>query len=66
MYLFALLAAWRTLKRSRPGAWVVEVTGLLDTSSWPRGMRVPPERVRDLTAGASPAGAELGTSQPEP
>jgi hypothetical protein len=24
----------------RPGAWVAEITGMLDLSSWPRGMRV--------------------------
>ena len=24
----------------RPGAWVAELTGLLDLSSWPAGMRV--------------------------
>ena len=24
----------------RPGAWVAELTGLLDLSSWPEGMRV--------------------------
>jgi hypothetical protein len=24
----------------RPGAWVAEITGLLDLSSWPEGMRV--------------------------
>ena len=26
--------------RSRPGAWVADITGLLDLSSWPAGMRV--------------------------
>ena len=26
--------------RSAPGAWVAELTGLLDLSSWPAGMRV--------------------------
>jgi hypothetical protein len=26
--------------QARPGAWVAELTGLLDLSSWPKGMRV--------------------------
>jgi hypothetical protein len=26
--------------QARPGAWVAEITGLLDLSSWPEGMRV--------------------------
>jgi Transposase DDE domain group 1 len=26
--------------QARPGAWVAEITGLLDLSSWPAGMRV--------------------------
>ena len=26
--------------RARPGAWVAEITGMLDLSSWPEGMRV--------------------------
>ncbi|SDJ25538.1 MULTISPECIES: IS1380 family transposase [Nocardiaceae] len=26
--------------KTRPGAWVTEVTGLLDLSGWPRGMRL--------------------------
>jgi hypothetical protein len=27
-------------RQVRPGAWVAEVTGMLDLSSWPKGMRV--------------------------
>jgi hypothetical protein len=26
--------------QARPGAWVAEITGMLDLSAWPRGMRV--------------------------
>jgi hypothetical protein len=27
-------------RQARPGAWVAEITGLLDLSAWPKGMRV--------------------------
>lgn len=32
--------------RPRPGAWVAELTGMLDLSSWPKGMRVIVRRER--------------------
>jgi Transposase DDE domain group 1 len=37
----------------RPGAWVLEVTGLLDLRRWPKGMRVIVRRERPLTAFAT-------------
>lgn len=27
-------------RQVRPGAWVAEITGLLDLTRWPKGMRV--------------------------
>nr|WP_325051942.1 IS1380 family transposase [Actinomadura harenae] len=33
-------------RQPRPGAWVAELTGLLDLSSWPKGMRVIVRRER--------------------
>jgi hypothetical protein len=33
-------------REPRPGAWVLEVTGLLDLTSWPKGMRVIVRRER--------------------
>jgi hypothetical protein len=33
-------------REPRPGAWVLEVTGLLDLSRWPKGMRVIVRRER--------------------
>ncbi|TDC74135.1 IS1380 family transposase [Actinomadura sp. 7K507] len=33
-------------RRPRPGAWVAELTGMLDLSSWPKGMRVIVRRER--------------------
>ena len=33
-------AAYDAGGQVRPGAWVAELTGLLDLSSWPEGMRV--------------------------
>jgi hypothetical protein len=33
-------------RQPRPGAWVAELTGMLDLSSWPRGMRVIVRRER--------------------
>jgi hypothetical protein len=27
-------------RQARPGAWVAEITGMLDLSAWPKGMRV--------------------------
>jgi Transposase DDE domain group 1 len=32
--------AYDSDREVRPGAWVAELTGLLDLSSWPKGMRV--------------------------
>ena len=32
--------AYNANREVRPGAWVAEITGLLDLSSWPAGMRV--------------------------
>jgi hypothetical protein len=32
--------AYDSERRVRPGAWVAELTGMLDLSSWPAGMRV--------------------------
>jgi hypothetical protein len=36
----AWTAAYDGEGQVRPGAWVAEITGMLDLSSWPRGMRV--------------------------
>ncbi|TDB84200.1 IS1380 family transposase [Actinomadura sp. 7K534] len=33
-------------RQPRPGAWVAELTGMLDLSSWPKGMRVIVRRER--------------------
>ncbi|WP_214111419.1 IS1380 family transposase [Acrocarpospora catenulata] len=33
-------------RQPRPGAWVAELTGMLDLSSWPKGMRVIARRER--------------------
>jgi hypothetical protein len=33
-------------RQPRPGAWVLEITGMLDLSSWPKGMRVIVRRER--------------------
>jgi Transposase DDE domain group 1 len=33
-------------RQARPGAWVAEITGMLDLSSWPKGMRVIIRRER--------------------
>ena len=32
--------AYDSERQARPGAWVAELTGMLDLSSWPEGMRV--------------------------
>jgi hypothetical protein len=36
----AWTAAYDSDRQVRPGAWVAELTGLLDLSGWPKGMRV--------------------------
>src|SRR5487761_418345 len=36
----AWTAAYDSDRQVRPGAWVAELTGLLDLSAWPNGMRV--------------------------
>ncbi|MEV5576068.1 IS1380 family transposase [Spirillospora sp. NPDC052269] len=38
--------AYDTDRQPRPGAWVAELTGLLDLSSWPKGMRAIVRRER--------------------
>ena len=35
-----MAAAYDPDREPRDGAWVLEVTGLLDLSRWPKGMRV--------------------------
>ncbi|MEU9016984.1 IS1380 family transposase [Actinomadura sp. NPDC048394] len=39
-------AAYDADRQPRPGAWVAELTGMLDLSSWPKGMRVIVRRER--------------------
>ena len=54
--------------RVRDGAWVADITGLLDLSSWPAGMRViarkegphPGAQPRFATDAASVAGGLVG------
>ena len=36
----AWTAAYDSERELRPGAWVAEITGMLDLSAWPKGMRV--------------------------
>ena len=39
-------AAYDAARQARPGAWVAEITGLLDLAGWPAGMRVIVRRER--------------------
>ena len=61
---------WSRLRRGgevRPGAWVAELTGLLDLAGWPAGMRVIVRRERPTPAPscASPTSTAAG-SPPAP
>jgi Transposase DDE domain group 1 len=42
----AWTAAYDSECQVRPGAWVAEITGMLDLSAWPKGMRVIVRRER--------------------
>ncbi len=46
----------------RPGAWVAEVTGLLDLTKWPRGMRVTLRKERPTPARSSASPTSTATT----
>ena len=51
-------------RRVRPGAWVAEITGLLDLSSWPAGMRVIVRKERPHPARSCGSPTLMGTVSP--
>jgi hypothetical protein len=50
--------------RVRPGAWVAELTGPLDLSSWPAGMRVIVRKERPTPARSCGSPTSAGTASP--
>jgi hypothetical protein len=48
----------------RPGAWVAEITGMLDLSSWPAGMRVIARKERLTPAPSCGSPISTGTGSP--
>jgi hypothetical protein len=48
----------------RPGAWVAEITGLLDLTGWPAGMRVIAGNERPHTAPSCGSPTSTGNGSP--
>lgn len=57
-------AAYDAGGQARPGAWVAEITGLLDLGGWPDGIRVIVRRERPTPAPSCASPTSAGTASP--
>jgi Transposase DDE domain group 1 len=50
--------------QARPGAWVAEITGMMDLAGWPEGMRVIVRKERPTPAPSCGSPTSTGTASP--